>query len=77
MVLSGLVVQVCRATNTGIIEATGKNGKTREFFFNIDECVDSELPKLYSTVSFFKHPDFKSTDVAAGIVRSKVFSNVG
>lgn len=71
MVKSGIVTSVCRATYTGTIE----DSKGREFFFSIDECVELELPKLYSTVTFIKDPDYKSTDVAALIKTSQVFNS--
>lgn len=69
MVRSGIVVQVNRAEQTGIIE--DKNG--REFFFSIHECVDNELPGLNSVVTFVKDPDFKSTDVASLVKVSEIY----
>lgn len=72
MVYSGIVKQVCKATKTGVIE--DKNG--REFFFSIDECCENELPPLWSTVTFVKDPDYKSTNVAALVKRSPLFQKL-
>lgn len=72
MVLSGMVIHLDLVNKTGIIE--GKN--RREFFFSIHECVENELPRLYSTVTFIKDPDYKSTNVAALIKTSKVFGSI-
>jgi hypothetical protein len=72
MVRSGLVIMLNRADNTGIIQ----DARKREFFFSIHECVENELPKLYSTVTFVKDADYKSTDVAALIKQSEVFKAI-
>ena len=68
MVLSGIVKEVNKATKSGVIQT--KLGK--EYFFNISECVENELPVQWSNVTFIKDPDFKTTNVAMLVKRSPV-----
>lgn len=71
MVRSGIVKSVCKATKTGIIEDKNK----REFYFSIDECVENELPTQFSTVTFVKDSDYKTTDVAC-LIKPMRFKDV-
>jgi hypothetical protein len=68
MVKSGIVVSVNIADRCGVIEDKQK----REYYFHVDSCVENELPPLWSTVTFKKDPDYKSTDVATLIKRSLI-----
>ncbi len=65
---SGIVVSLNYAEGTGIIEAKGN----QEYFFSIAECVENELPPLYSLVTFVRDSAFKSTPVASLIMRSQI-----
>lgn len=73
MVRSGIVIRLDYVTSSGVIEETRTK---KEFFFNIHECVELRLPRLHTTVTFIKDPDFKSTDVAALVKPDEVFKRI-
>ena len=60
MLKQGTVVRVDFKSNTGII----KDKKGKEFFFSVEDCKNLTLPKLYTSVSFYRDQDYKNTDVA-------------
>jgi hypothetical protein len=68
VVKSGTVIHLDYASNMGVIETKGGV----EFFFRVTECVEGELPPLYSLVTFIKDPDYKATNVAMLIKRSAI-----
>jgi hypothetical protein len=72
MVKSGMVISVDASQQCGVIQ----DDKKRQFFFSINECCDNRLPSVYTTVTFVKDPDFKSTNVAMLIKESKVFKSI-
>lgn len=69
MIKSGMIIQINKWDGTGIIET--KHGQ--QFFFSSEECVGSEMPKLFTQVTFLKDPDFRQTDVAMLIQHSQIF----
>lgn len=69
MIRSGTVTHVDHFTKSGVIK---DNNSGREFYFGIYECCDNELPKMYSTVTFVKDPDYKATDVASLIKTTNI-----
>lgn len=61
MIRSGKLMSIDRLTNSGVIR---ENGSRKEYLVTASECKDQTLPPLYSTVTFIKDEDFKSTNVA-------------
>jgi hypothetical protein len=68
MVRSGIVIEVDRFTQTGIIEDHNKN----QFFFSLADCLEGDLPALWSMVTFLKDKDYKHTNVAMLVKKSNL-----
>ncbi len=60
MILYGRVTDIDTRTGSGII--TCQQG--RDFLFLRSDCHDETLPPIYSTVTFLKDRDYKTTNVA-------------